>query len=256
MKIILKITCLIGFIFFSTLFVFTYHMPHVVENSVKTFAIQHIADDLRQNYLNKPTAQFLIEQATQWKYKVLQDQKITQTTIDKKLPELIAATLANTCGYQCEKAKNLKTTVKDLFNFHLTILQDQQNRLTDIIKYKYLEVLDKIKQDLRIFLSTNALIFAFLLVLTFLKPNQLKILFLSAVLLTASTLIASIFYIFGQNWFYTILYNHYMGFGYLLYITGIFLLLLDVAINKARITNYLFNTATSLIGGALKVATC
>jgi hypothetical protein len=47
-----------------------------------------------------------------------------------------------------------------------------------------------------------------------------------------------------------------MGFGYLLYITGIFLLLLDVAINKARITNYLFNTATSLIGGALKVATC
>jgi hypothetical protein len=105
-------------------------------------------------------------------------------------------------------------------------------------------------------LSTNALIFAFLLVLTFLKPNQLKILFLSAVLLTASTLIASIFYIFGQNWFYTILYNHYMGFGYLLYITGIFLLLLDVAINKARITNYLFNTATSLIGGALKVATC
>lgn len=256
MKITLKIIGLLGFILFSTLFIFTYHLPPAVEKSAKNFIIHYIADDLKQNYLHQPNTQLFIDQATQWKNKALKDQKTTQNSIDKKLPELIASTIATTCGYQCEKAKNLQTTVKNVFTSHLTTLKDQQERLTTIIKDKYLEVLDNIKHDLRIFLSTNAGVFVLLLILTLLKPQAIRVLFIPALLLTFSTLLAAAFYIFEQDWFYTILYNDYMGFGYLLYIGGLFVLLMDIAINKARISTWLLNTVNNLVGGIFHIAIC
>lgn len=256
MKITLKIIGLLGFILFSTLFIFTYHLPPAVEKSAKNFVIHYIADDLKQNYLNQPTTQLLIDQATQWKNKVLKDQKATQTAIDNKLPELIAGTIANTCGYQCEKAKSLQTTVKNAFTSHLTTLKDQQERLTAIIKDKYLEVLDNLKHDLRVFLGTNAVVFALLLVLTLLKPQAIRVLFIPALLLSFSTLLAAAFYIFGQDWFYTILYNNYMGFGYLLYISGIFALLIDIAFNKGQISYQLLSIISSVLGIFFAAVVC
>jgi len=72
--------------------------------------------------------------------------------------------------------------------------------------------------------------------MSFLKPNTTDYLFLPGVFMLISTIICSYFYIFEQNWFYTLLYNDFTGFGYLAYLLGIFVLLCDIAFNKAKIT--------------------
>ena len=69
-----------------------------------------------------------------------------------------------------------------------------------------------------------------------------------------ATTVAAAFYLPGQDWFYTILYNDYMGFGYVAYIGVIFGFLTDVVFNAARITTQVINSILNAIGSALSVA--
>jgi hypothetical protein len=98
--------------------------------------------------------------------------------------------------------------------------------------------------------------FLFLLVVSFAKPKAIAHLFLPGVLLLSATVLASAIYIFGQDWFYTILYNDYMGFSYLAYIAVIFGILLDIALNKARVTTEVINGIANAVGSAFSVLPC
>lgn len=75
-------------------------------------------------------------------------------------------------------------------------------------------------------------------------------------LLTLATILSSSIYLFGQDWFYTILYNDYMGFGYLVYIAVIFGVLMDIALNKARVTTEVINGIANAIGLTFSVQPC
>ncbi len=67
---------------------------------------------------------------------------------------------------------------------------------------------------MRIFFGSNAVMFLILLAISLLKPKAVAHLFLPGVFLLVATISASAIYLFGQDWFYTILYNDYMGFGF------------------------------------------
>lgn len=69
-------------------------------------------------------------------------------------------------------------------------------------------------------------------------------------------LLSSGIYVFGQDWFYTILYNDYMGAGYLAYVAAIFGFLMDIALNKARVTTEVINGIFNVIGSAFSVLPC
>ena len=56
--------------------------------------------------------------------------------------------------------------------------------------------------------------------------------------------------------FYTILYNDYMGFGYLAYIAVIFGFLLDITFNGAKVTTQIINGIANAIGSAFSVVPC
>jgi len=98
--------------------------------------------------------------------------------------------------------------------------------------------------------------FLVLLAVSFAKPQAMAHLFVPGVLLVLATLIASTIYIFGQDWFYTILYNDYMGFGYLVYLSVIFSVLMDIVLNKARVTTEIINGVAQGLGSALSVSPC
>ena len=77
-------------------------------------------------------------------------------------------------------------------------------------------------------------------------------LFLPGALLLLSTAICAYFYLFEQNWFYTILYNDYTGFAYLAHLLLVFAALCDIVFNRARVTTEIINA----LGNAFSVAPC
>ncbi|MDD2370216.1 MAG: hypothetical protein PHQ90_13015 [Sulfuricurvum sp.] len=135
-------------------------------------------------------------------------------------------------------------------------LEKAKDKLADFTQSKYNEIVEKLTMDIRIFLGVNSLVFILLFWVSFLKPQATEHLFLPGTLIFFSTAISSYFYLFEQNWFYTILYNDYVGFGYLAYLGLVFAILCDIVFNKARVTTEIINFIASAIGSAFSVATC
>ncbi|WP_020559572.1 hypothetical protein [Thiofilum flexile] len=160
------------------------------------------------------------------------------------------------CGYNCEKKKLLAESIASGYRERIKNIQIAEHTLGDIIKNKYIAILDSLKNDLQIFLGANVAMFFILFILSLIKPSATSHLFLPGLLLLIATVLSSCVYIFGQNWFYTILYNDYMGFWYLAYIAVIFGFLLDVSLFKARVTTEVINTISNLIGSTFSLAPC
>lgn len=146
--------------------------------------------------------------------------------------------------------------IKQNIEIRLVSLQAANEKIHAFMKTKYMQIVQKLKRDIRIFSGCNLAVFLLLLAVSLVKPRAIIQLFLPGLLLVASTVICSYFYIFEQNWFFTILYNDYLGFGYLIYLGIVFALFCDIVFNRARITTEIVNGILNAIGSALSAAPC
>lgn len=87
---------------------------------------------------------------------------------------------------------------------------------------RYEETWSALVTDIRIFSAVNVGSFFLVLLLVFLVKEIPQYLSLCAWLLVFSTVVSISIYIYGQNWFYTILFNKYYGTGYLTMLGCIF----------------------------------
>ena len=71
-----------------------------------------------------------------------------------------------------------------------------------------------------------------------------------------STVICSYFYLFEQNWFYTIIYNDYTGYSFIGYLVIVFAILCDIVFNKARVTTEILNACLQALGQAASFVPC
>ncbi len=168
-------------------------------------------------------------------------------------PKLIVAEIAKMRDLSCECRQKWEQKIAASLKMELSTLQSAQARLADFVQGKYMEVVTNLKVDVRIFLGVNAAAFLLLLWASFWRSQAIAQLFVPGVLLFASTLICSYFYLFEQNWFYTILYNDYTGFAYLGYLTIVFAFLLDIVFNRARVTTEIVNGILNVVGSAASV---
>lgn len=90
------------------------------------------------------------------------------------------------------------------------------------IKQKYKQTWNSLIQDIRIFSIINLGSFLLVLLLTTLAKDTPRYLSFSTWVLLTSTFLSIAIYIYGQNWFYTILYDRYYGTGYLSMLICIF----------------------------------
>ena len=255
MKISLRIIGLIGLILFASLFGITYGVPELVEESAQGFVKSQIEKEIRAKY-QASNAKTALDKAKAISDVLGQEHSGIQKAIDNKLPEKIAQVLASLCGYDCEKKKRITASIKGRYLERMQNIELAQNKLADIIKGKYVEIVGNLKADLRVFLGANASMFMLILALSFLRPSAIAHLFLPGVLLVVATIAASGVYLFGQDWFYTILYNDYIGFGYFAYLGVIFAFLIDVAFNKGRVTKEIVNFILNAIGSAISIGPC
>lgn len=255
MSITLKLISLFGLVLFGSLFSVTFMSPEKIEESAKGFVKSQIEMEVRQTQqsIKESTA---TEAALNIAEKLGFEKERIQSSLDNDVPEKIATIIASMCGYDCEKKKALAQSINSSYVERIKSIQFAESTLNDIVKDKYLEIVSNLKTDLRIFLGSNFAVFFVLLIVAFAKPAAVAHLFLPGLLLVAATILSSSIYIFGQDWFYTILYNDYIGFGYLAYIAVIFGFLLDITINGAKVTSQIINGIANAVGSALSVAPC
>ena len=171
-------------------------------------------------------------------------------------PAMMSEQLARVRDLDCECRKMWEQKFRNSIELKLTSLNTAKSKLIDFTQSKYMEIVQKLTLDVRIFLGVNATAFMFLLLLSFVKPAAIKHLFLPGTLMFISAVLCSYFYIFEQNWFYTIIYNDYTGYGYIAYLLIVFVFLCDIAFNKARVTTETINVLFQAVGHAVTLIPC
>lgn len=244
-----------GLVLFGILFFITFLSPETIEQSAKGFVKYQIEKEVREKHQAVSQSSVTSKAINIAEKLGLESEKI-QENLKNGLPEKIASVIASMCGYDCERKKALAQSITSGYLDRFKSIEVAQDTLGDLIKGKYVEVVGDLKIDLRIFLGSNFAMFLILLAVSFSKPKAMTHLFLPGVLLVLATVIASAIYIYGQDWFYTILYNDYMGFGYLAYLSVIFGVLMDVTLNKARVTTEVINGIANALGSTFSVLPC
>lgn len=244
LKSILLIISLLGCVLFSALFGMTYGVPQGVERAGQEFIKAQVEKEFSERsneFSNKIIGDEYTDKLKYLKKRYQKDIDKTQAQLDAKVPEMIATVIASMCRLDCDAKQKWTDTIKAGYEDRLGKLGLSSERMSDFIKGKYIETLEGLKLDLRIFLGSNAVLFAFVLLISIVKSRAIRHLYLPAGLLLISTFISIAIYIFGQNWFFTILYNDFMGFGYLIYVGVIFAFLADIAFNKGRVVTTILN---------------
>ncbi|WP_086932934.1 hypothetical protein [Agarilytica rhodophyticola] len=255
MSITLRTIGLFGILIFGILFSITFVSPGVIEDSMKGFVKYQIEKEVRQTYKSLVDSSVSVKARSIAKTLEVESDKIREN-LDNNLPEKIASVIASMCGYDCERKNALAQSITSDYFKRLKKIKIAHGTLNDLIKGKYIEIIGNLKTDLRIFLGSNFSMFFILLVVSFAKSKAIVHLFLPGLLLTFATIIASSIYIYGQDWFYTILYNDYIGFSYLAYLSITFGFLIDIVLNKARITTETINGIASALGSSIWVIPC
>ncbi|WP_154222354.1 hypothetical protein [Marinicella rhabdoformis] len=255
MNATLKTIGLIGLVLFGALFSVTYTSKETIESSAKSFVKFQIEKEIKAKQ-QAITASSMAEKARSMANKLGLDADKIQTDLENNLPDKIASVIAAMCGYDCEKKKAVSQSIAAGYMDRLKGIGIAQGTLAQIIKGKYVEIVGNLKFDLRIFLASNAIMFLILLMVSFFKPRAVAHLFLPGMLLLLATVISSSIYIFGQDWFYTIIYNDYMGFAYLAYLGIIFAVLMDIVFNAGSVTTSIINAIAEAVGSSLSLASC
>jgi hypothetical protein len=124
----------------------------------------------------------------------------------------------------------------------------ENSKLAVLIQSGYLAAAEDLKRDIRIFAASNAALFIVLVLVSFLKPELVRALFIPAALLTVSTLTCAYLYVFEQNWLLTIVRANYLGFAYDGYLGVAFAFLCDVWFNKGRVTLRILEGLSGAVG--------
>lgn len=251
----LIIVSLLGIIIFSLGLAVTFASQETVERSAQSF-IQHQISKEMQSIGNEASSSSYVEQLKEFE-RIFEDEsaqvkKYLANNLDQKIADAIAAL----CSLDCDKRENIRQSIRSGLEARLERVGVSLDTVQSFIQGRYTAILEQLRYDLRIFLMTNIVMFACVAFAMLIKRRACIQLFVPAGLLTVSTVLSICLYVFGQNWFYTLLYEDFWGYTYSVYAGLIFLSLLDVVINRARVTSFIINAITSVLGSALSVVPC
>lgn len=262
-KTVLLSLGIVGCALFWSAFAVTFATPEWVEEFAKEYIEQQAAERLEESVDTLgdaigvsesdsallTLAQNMVEQNSE---RIRELKELLRT----RFHEQFADAIAEIRNLDCECRDRIARLLEEGFETRILLAEATNERVNDFIQYKYMELTAELKQDIRIFSGSNGAVFLILLLASLVKPRAVIHLFLPGVLLAASTLICSYFYIFEQNWLLTIIHSDYLGFAYLGWLGVVFLLLLDIVFNKGRVTTQILNTIFNAIGSAATIFPC
>ena len=233
---------------FATLFALTYKDTQWFEDSAKAWVAKEIERKIQMDF---PDSEQKSSSKTLGKLKGKLQERIKdlREELFSDLPDKIAVEIAHWCtcrmGLEDKKAAQRKfeeirvsvrkDNIADLKKNIKSKAIGLEN-VNALIKGHYIKVIEQLLNDFRIFAGSNVLIFLSILILSLIKTEHEKALMVAGGLVTCGTLVSIGIYLFNQNWFHALLFNDYMGWGYLVYVATITGFLADVVFNKGKIS--------------------
>ena len=231
----IRIISLLGLLLFGSAFALAVLAPKQVETAAKAYIVSEAKAEVTR-YFETPVGRTLAETYAALQERYGQEIEDTEAAIKAKLHERIAEALGQLCHFDCETKESLKTALLEGMKSSIDRLEVMLAKVKRLAQDKYSETTAKIRRDLMIFTGANSVVFAFILLIGFLRPSQQRALALPACLMLFATVASSGIYVFGQDWFWVVLTDSYMGYGYLGYVAVIFFFLCDIVYNQGQIT--------------------
>ncbi len=179
-----------------------------------------------------------------------------RAALDAGLDQFIADILAAACQLDCERREEARQAVRDYYEDKIERYGVALDRIERVVADKYEDVMDELRTDLAIFSGSNGVALAFAFGLAVFRKRAARHLLPISLALTAATLLAIVWYVFGQDWVMTIIFNDYWGWGYAALLAVQAGLLMDIAVNKARVTSEVFNAIGGMFGAAGDFSPC
>lgn len=258
-----------GAILFGTLFGLTYKDTQWFEDSAKEWVAQEIERRIQMDFpmlfpdrKEKPSNGML----NKLKDKLHERVKNLREKLFSDLPDQIAVEIAQWCTCRL-KIEDKEAAQRKFDEIRISVRQDIIADIKENIKIKtiglenvkalikghYIKIIEQLLKDFRIFSGSNVLIFLSILILSLIKTEHEKALMAAGGLVTCGTLASIAIYLFNQNWFHALLFNDYMGWGYLVYVATITGFLADVIFNKGKISIEVVMAILTVLAMALSV---
>lgn len=210
-------------------------LPKTYERTALGFAKTEVTRAMQARFDGSTVTQGLEKLST--RLGVRQD--TLNTAAQGDLPKIVGAVIANYC--KCTPATQSQTdaaaaAVSAGITSQAAGLGIAQTRVAEMIKGRYDSTIQGLRRELMIFLGTNLATFMIIGLASFASTSRRTLIIYPALLLSLTVIICCGFYLFNKDWFYTLLFQNFIGFGYSIWISALFTWLLDIVLNRARVT--------------------
>ncbi|MET1076721.1 MAG: hypothetical protein ABWY06_01735 [Pseudomonas sp.] len=231
---LLRLSAALGCVLFTLAFAATFVAPYRIEQQARSFIQEQLLSAVNQRITGLQSPHLTLAAGVLAERFQGEVASLEQDLRDG-LPAKVASVVAQMQDLSCECRQHLSNQLSQAAEQRIGSLQGAQARLHGLIQGQYAQVLSQLLRDLRIFSGTNLAVFLCLLGISLLKPRSTAPLLLPAGLLLLSTVLCSYAYLFQQDWFFTLIFGSYLGYAYAAVLLSVFLLLGDVALNRARV---------------------
>lgn len=249
----------LGAVIFTSLLSYIVFAPKDFDERTRNFAISKVqdkVDDKLSSLADSDTANRLSDFAGRISDRLGARVDDMRNSLDSGMDVFIADILAAACKLDCERREEAKNAVRNFYETSILRHGMALERIEDLIEGEYDDVMGELRADLRIFTGSNALALAFAFLLSLFRGRAAAHLLPISLALTGATVLAVIWYAFGQDWVTTVLFSNYWGWAYSSILGVLSVLMVDIAANKARVTSFVFNTIGNGVGSAFNFVPC
>jgi hypothetical protein len=239
---------LLGVIVFGALLAIVQSNPLRFEARAQTFVIHEIEKQVGVTLESLP-----LQSLTNRFSEQMQARK---REIDAAVSQFIAAVVGAMCRLDCMQRAQLEAALEQIYQRQLAALNIGLDKLRSVVEGRYRETLTQLHRDVVVFLSVNLVVMGAALMVALGRGAAARHLLPIAAILTVSTIIAACWYVFGQNWLWTIIYADYVGWAYLGILAVLFIFLADIALNRARATSEALNIVAQLLRSGASWSPC
>ncbi len=248
----LRVAGSIGLAIFAFFFFLTWHTPEWVETLGKDFIARQAAErvDARIDAIGPPQGDSALQRAAAGIYERNAERiDALKLRLKDRTRDLFLLALDQVRDLDCTCRERIEIMWQGMNMAQLASLATDNQRILGIIHGGYMSVVNELRREIRIFTGTNAVAFLLLLLVSFAKPGAARHLLFPGVLLLLSTVFCAWLYVTSQDWLLTLIHGDYMGWAYAFYVGLVFGFLLDIALNRGRVTTRVGNGIINAMGG-------
>jgi hypothetical protein len=249
----------VGTAVFVAFFLYITVAPKDFDHRTRSFAIAKVkakVDDQLSKVAQSKAASKATEFFGKYSERLETEIQTLRDSLDAGVAEFIADVLAAACKLDCERRDEAAKAVTALYQSMIARHGLALDRVKSLIEGEYDAIMDELRADLRIFSGSSFIALLFALFLSIFRGKAAAHLLPFSIALSAATLIAVIWYVFGQDWVMTMLYSSYWGWAYPVVLSVFAVFFVDIAMNRARITTNVLNSIRIGPGDWLDLTPC